>query len=98
MDRRSPERSEIPVRSQGAAAACGQGRLNIRGCQARFALSGKLQRVLNPSLGALDDALLNALFEILTLSYSIPDLVENRASHRKEILDAIRSRKGEAIY
>jgi Asp/Glu/hydantoin racemase len=37
------------------------------------------------------------LVEILTLTSSIPDLVENRASHRKEILDAIRSRQGEAI-
>ena len=37
------------------------------------------------------------LAEILTFSCSIPDLVENRASHRKEILDAICPRKGEAI-
>jgi allantoin racemase len=37
------------------------------------------------------------LVDILTLSCSIPDLVENRTSHRNEILAAIRACKGEAV-
>jgi allantoin racemase len=37
------------------------------------------------------------LVDILILSCSIPDLVENRASHRNEILAAIRACKGDAI-
>jgi allantoin racemase len=37
------------------------------------------------------------LVDILILSCSIPDLVENRTSHRNEILAAIRTCKGEAV-
>lgn len=37
------------------------------------------------------------LVDILILSCSIPGLVENRASHRNEILAAIRACKGEAV-
>jgi allantoin racemase len=85
--------SSIPVIGLGEAgmreAGKGGRRFSIvtLGAVMRASIAGRAK-----SLG-----LERQLVDILTLSCSIPDLVENRTSHRNEILAAIRACKGEAV-
>jgi allantoin racemase len=85
--------SSIPVIGLGEAgmreAGKGGRRFSIvtLGAAMRASIAGRAK-----SLG-----LERQLVDILTLSCSIPDLVENRTSHRNEILAAIRACKGEAV-
>jgi allantoin racemase len=85
--------SSIPVIGLGEAgmreAGKGGRRFSIvtLGAAMRDSIAGRAE-----SLG-----LEGQLVDILILSCSIADLVENRASHRNEILAAIRACKGEAV-
>jgi allantoin racemase len=86
-------RSSIPVIGLGEAgmreAGKGGRRFSIvtLGAAMRDSIGGRAK-----SLG-----LERELVDILILSCSIPDLVEDRASHRNEILAAIRACSGEAV-